>query len=271
MIFTPIAGGLGDVLSYYLEGELGYFRALRSAGVRTKVVVWSVSDQVESLFQFNPHVSVLDVRPFAAVDGMTTGFRNYAQNLEPDFKLMTDAQHAATPWARPSFYFSPEEAVAARDIANAEPYVAIHPFAGRPERSLARVGIARQVVSAAAKWGRVVVLGGNSHRRNGGVSLDLREGFDFEHPNVINLVNKFSVPLQAHVASRATKFIGSISCYNCVAQACGVPALVFGSTANRKDMASGGSVFKKMRDNGTPVHYLDRRPDVSEIVRGFLK
>jgi hypothetical protein len=269
MIFTPIAGGLGDVLTYFLDGELGYFRAAKRLGYTTKVVVWSVSDQARSVFEGHPDIDEIDMRAFAPVAHMTDIFRSYAASVVPQARLMTDTERAEIPWVRPEFHLTPDEAEIARRIEAGAPYVAVHPFAGKPERDLVRAGIARSVVEAAASDGRrVVVLGGDS-LRNG---RPIKESFESNNPNVISLVNKFSVRLQAHVASRAAKFIGSVSCYNCVAQSCGVPALVFGSAGNRYDMTHGGSVFKKMRDNGTPVHYLDRRPDLfGDLVREFCR
>lgn len=266
MIFTPIAGGIGDLLTYYLEGELGYFEALVRSGRRTKVVVWSDSDQARSVFERNPWINAIDVRPFRPVAGLTDGFRAYAQQTTPGDRLLSEDDPAFA-WTRPSFYLSPEEWEIAATLRSWEPYVAVHPFAGQPERSLAKTGLARVIVETAAKHGRVVVLGGNSVRG----ATNIFEGYDIPHPCVLNLVNTGTVRLHALAASRATKFIGSVSCYNCVAQSFGVPALVFGSARNRHDMVFGGSVFAKMRDNGTPVYYLDNQPNVAEIVEGFLR
>lgn len=267
MIFTPIAGGIGDLLTYYLEGELGYFESLVRSGRRTKVVVWSDSDQARSVFEHNPWITEIDVRPFRPVAGLTDGFRGYAQQTTPGDRLISE-DDPAMKWRRPDFFLHPDEYPLMSELLAAEPYVAVHPFAGQPERSLAKTGLARVIVETAAKHGRVVVLGGNSVRG----ATNIFEGYDIPHPNVISLVNRGSVRLHALAASRARKFIGAMSCYNCVAQTFGVPALVYASVRNRRDMAVGGSVFAKMRANGTPVHYLDDAASFkADIVREFVR
>lgn len=268
MIFTPIAGGIGDLLTYYLEGELGYFEALVRSGERTRVVVWSDSDQARAIFARNPWIDSIDVRPFRPVAGLTDTFRDYAQKTTPGARLLRDDDRRV-PWKRPPFFLDPQETDLEAALRAWEPYVAVHPFAGEPERSLAKTSLPRAIVDIAALNGRVVVLGGDSMR---GARRIFEQNLDISHPNVISLVNRGSVRLHALAASRAAKFIGTMSCYNCVAQSFGVPALVYASARNRIDMMVGGSVFAKMRANGTPVHYLDDAASFkSDIVREFLK
>lgn len=269
-IFAPMAGGLGDILQYYLDGEFGYFPALKRVGVTLAVKLWSVSNKAPDLFSYHPAVDHILTQPFAHVARLTDGFRPFAARTEKKFRLMSEPERRCAPWERQPFYLSPDELRMASEIEARAPYIAVHPFAGGPDRSLVKAGIARTIVNVAADSFPVVVLGGNSNR-NSGVPISVFEKFEDDecYPNVINLVNKGSVRLHAHVASKAAKFIGSVSAYNCVAHSCDVPALVFGSANNRRDMKVGSSVFKKMRDKRTPIHYLDQAPDVATIVREF--
>lgn len=273
-----MAGGLGDIMTYYLEGDLGYFPVLHERGFKTKVTAWSVSNQIRPLFMYNSHIDVLTTPPFGPVEGLTDGFRTYAQSVEPEWRLLRDDERAHVPWQQPTFPLTPAEQQMADDITGA-PYIAVHPFAGRPERSLMRAGIAREIVDTAAERMLVVVLGGNSLRDKrapdgSGRSMGtahLIESYGNEGRNVCSLTNQFSVRLHAYIAQHATKFIGSVSAYNCVAQHFKIPSLVFGSAGNRNSMRAGaGSVFKKMRDNGTAIHYLDQNPKVRELVGRFL-
>lgn len=267
-IFTPIAGALGDVLENYLDGELGYFRALKSAGAVTAVKLWAVNNQSPELFRFNPYVDHVLTEPFALAAGRTGGFRAWAAKSEPTFRLMTDAEHAL-PWERPQFFLSPPERQVAAEIEAAGPYVALHLFAGKPERRLD--SIALHLIEHVSRHARFVILGGDSTRTEYAPD-HIREHSPVEDGlNLFNLVNKHSVRLHAHLASKAARFIGSVSAYNSVAQSCGVPALIFGSPQNRRDMIAGGSVFKKMRDNRTRIYYLDDLPDVPRVVGEFLK
>lgn len=278
-IFTPMAGGLGDILTNYLDGELGYFPALKRIGATTAVKMWCVNPAAPELFRHYPHVDLVLSEPFALAAGKTDDFRAWAQAGERRFRLMSDPERTCATWERQPFYLSPEEATMAASIEALAPYVVVHPFAGRPERSLSAAGVTRNVIKEAAKHYPVVVLGADSTRNDGRALTALTERFEINHPvlltflmgNVVSLVNQFSIRLHAHVASRAARFIGSVSCFNSVAQACGVRSLVFGSTTNRRDMRIGGDVFAKMRTNGTAVHYLDQGPKIAAAtVREFL-
>lgn len=269
-IFTPMVGGLGDILTYYLDGELGHFPRL---GATTAVKLWTACDQAADLFKHHPYVDHILPNLFWPAAGLTDGFRAWAAAGETRFRLMTDEERASVPWRRPEFYPSPGEADVARKIEEAGPYIAIHPFAGAPARSLSRLGVARIIVGAAAKNNRVVILGGDSYRSGSTAfagTVQLIERFESEHPNVTSLVGKYSVRLHAHLASKAAKFIGSVSAYNCVAHACNVPALVFGSADNRRAMLSGaGSIFARMRERSTPIHYTDTPIDYAKLVGAF--
>lgn len=273
-IFAPMAGGLGDILSYYLDGELGCFAAAKAAGYETAVKLWAVNNQSADLFRYNPHVDHVLTELFAPAFGKTDDFRSWADDGEPTFRLMTDGERDSFWYEKPRFYLSPEEADVAMDIEAGAPYVAIHPFAGAPARSLAKHNLAQVIAAAAAEQTRVVLLGGDSNRNDGRLSVRLVERIEIPHPhpNVVNLVGKHSVRLHAHVASKAKAFIGGVSAYNCVAHSCGIPALVFGSPDNRRSMQEGaGAVFAKMRDQGTQIHYLDTRLDYPKLVKDFLQ
>lgn len=274
-IFAPMAGGLGDILSYYLDGELGCFAAAKAAGYETAVKVWAVNNQSADLFRFNPHVDHTLVEPFGpALVGKTDDFRPWAAAMTPTFRLMTDGERESLWYEKPRFYLSPEEGDVAMDIEAGAPYVAIHPFAGAPARSLAKHNLAQTITALAAEKTRVVLLGGDSNRNNGRVSMRLIERIEIPHPhpNVINLVGQHSVRLHAHVASKAKAFIGGVSAFNCVAHSCKIPALVFGSPDNRRAMQNGeGAVFAQMREQGTEIHYLDRRIDYPNVVGGFCE
>lgn len=269
-IFTPMAGGLGDILTNYLDGELGYFPVLHNNGAETAVKLWSVCNHAPDLFAYHPHVDHVLSEPFSQAHGKTDTFRDWAADGEMDFRLMTEPERTA-PWVRQPFYLSPEEQAFWHDIEAGGPYIAIHPFAGGPARSLVKHDLARIIVTAAACRNRVVILGGDSVR-NGLTRQVLIEKFEIKHPNVLILVNNYSVRLHAHVASKATAFIGGVSAYNCVAHCCGIPALVFGSTDNRRSMLDGsGSIFAKMRERATPIHYIDTPINYPKLVGAFCE
>ncbi len=126
MIFTPIAGGLGDVLTYYLDGETGYFRALKNLGHATKVTFWSVSSEARKVFQGNPYIDMIEEKPFGRVAHLTDGFRPYAANNERIARLMTDDERATTLWERPQFHLDIAETEVAARLREWEPYVAVH-------------------------------------------------------------------------------------------------------------------------------------------------
>jgi ADP-heptose:LPS heptosyltransferase len=271
-IFVPMAGGLGDILSYYLHSELGCFSAAKAAGYTTAVKLWAVNNQSAELFRHCPQVDHVLTQPFGPARGKTDEFRAWAAEGEPDFRLMTDGERDSFWYEKPRFYLSPEEGEIAREIEAAGPYVAVHPFAGGAARSLAKHGLARPIISEAAKYGRVVVLGGSSNRNDGLVSMRLLEQYKPFDINETSLVGLYSVRLHAHIASKAKAFIGSVSAYNCVAHWSDVPALVFGSPDNRRAVERGdGAVFAKMREANTAIHYLDTRIDYPKVIGDFCE
>lgn len=270
-IFAPMAGGLGDILTNYLDGELGCFAAAKAAGYETAVKLWAVNNQSAELFRHCPQVDHILTEPFGPAHGHTDDFRDWAAAGEPTFRLMSDGERDSFWYEKPRFYLSPEEGDVASEIAgnSRSPYIAIHPFAGAPARSLAKHNLARMVIDIAARHERVIVLGGDS-TRSGLVTQRLVERYDIPNKNVLSIVGRYSVRLHSHIAANAKAFIGSVSAYNCVAHSMKIPALVFGSPDNRRSMQQGdGSIFAKMRDAKTSIHYLDTKIDYTTLIGDF--
>lgn len=280
-VSIPMAGGLGDILMYYCEGDLGYFKGIKQRwpDITTKVLTYSVSDQVHHLFAHHPFVDVHEHCPWPQ-GGISGPLETYALGhahpappngggwtwLSKHDKSLYDLTSVRDP-----FYLDLGEAEVAAYLEERPPYVVVHPFAGSPDRDLAsrrEINFPR-MIRALADNCHVVLLGGSSYR--GDQARRIVESAELPwHANLTNLVNHCSVRLHAHVTSKASKFIGTVSAYNCVAQQYQVPSQLWTTPRNAQLMRiEKNGVFMLMRENDADVISWDHMPEdpISEMVR----
>lgn len=244
-------GGVGDLLLAHLrEGSAaGRVQALRrehpGAFVRLAIMP-TVADAV-GLFAGAPEVDELVYRPW---DGSGSAFEGAAC---AGFFRMPEG----LAWERPQIPLSPDEAEQAEALEAGEGFVVLHPFAGTDDRDwrgkLEAAAVARAIV--AAGW-RVVVLGGSTIRREGRGEVrevSRPELAAFEIPGVVNLVDRASLRLQAHLATRARRFVGAFSSFHCAALACGVPAYLVAPAALRAFFEGEHPVYGRLADRADSV------------------
>lgn len=264
--YTAMAGGLGDILMYYSEGDHAYLKALKTERAdgketTTKVITYSVSDQVYKLFEHHPYIDVKDHRPFAP-DLRDTSLEDYAaRHAGAGFHPITPyVRNQLSKESRPPFYLDPSEADLAAHIIGTGPYIAIHPFAGAPDRDLASQVRLDGILAKLCETQCVVMLGGSSYRLDRDVPMPERSVWS-KRPNLFDLVNVGTVRLHAHMTAKAAKFIGTASAYNCVAHQHRVPTQLWTNATNRKCIATEPhGIFAMVRDQGTAVHYFDQMP-----------
>lgn len=246
---VPLAGGLGDILlKYLLPGDCGYIADLRRGEPDAKVRGHVMST--------NPHSAV-----FAA--GLFDEMR--VETWDGDYRAFLDRsggrriEQSRYRWVRPEIALTTQERKLADGLGS---FVAVHPFAGTANRAWAdRLDLERMVDVLCDAGLTVVMLGGSSVRTagKGKVTVEhLNDVFTMERPGLVNLVNRYGVRLQAHLAARAQRFIGSFSCYHCAAFACDVPSLVLAPADFRGFFSAGHPVYGVMAARQqTRIHYFE--------------
>lgn len=192
---------------------------------------------------------------------MQEGWKAKAEQLKSDREqLSVVAARLSLPWTQPRLILTPDEQRLRDDlVTSGEPYVVLHPFAGDPDRSLlATLGLTRlnQVINQITDQGwRVVVVGGSSLRLENRVT-DLREHFESTNPSVTNLVGK-PLRVQLAIASKAGRYLGSFSSFQCLAACMHTPMLILAPKHLRENMLKADhGIFWLTRNQGSPVMYF---------------
>jgi hypothetical protein len=222
---VEIRGGLGDVLFRYLQpwSDSGMVPALRKTepDAIVQLLVMSTAPAASELFS---ECKLFDQIIFADWDGDPAAFER--RNIAGHRRVYREGFG----WERPTIGLTVGERTTAEAIG-AQPFIAVHPFAGTPDRDWRGKVDVGAILSGLASLGLgVVVLGGSSTRTEGrrGTTrkVDLVESLDRDARGIVNLVGRSSVRLQAELACRAACFVGSFSAYHCAAMAMGVPSFV---------------------------------------------
>lgn len=218
-------GGIGDALLAFLRpgGDAGYVANLKRGepDAFVRCAVMTTTPEMSEIFCHVPQFDEVVYRPW---DGEGGRFR--ADAMRDHFAVPRDGA-----WSQPEVPLTPAERLLADELESGGPFVALHPFAGTSNRSWegSQVNPAAIVGAIAASGMRVLVLGGSSSRREGRGAVRVVERpelFDVEMPRAVSLVNRASIRLQAYLASRAARFVGTFSCFHCVALARGIPAFL---------------------------------------------
>jgi hypothetical protein len=255
-----IVGGLGDtILRYLLPGDCGYVEGLRRREPRARIVCALMSTNPRAAEFVSPLFDGVICGPW---DGDERGFL-------ARWSAARSIDRSLGAWRRPAIVLSPEERAVADELDGC---IALHPFAGTDNRDWSRrVDLMALVDRLCAAGLRVAVLGGSSSRREGRGAVTEREiveRFDMERPGLTNLVNRASVRLQALVASRARRFVGSFSCYHCAAFAMDTPALVLAGIEFKSFFAQAHPVYGTMSERPqTQIHYFEDGDLASRILK----
>ena len=248
-------GGVGDVLLAYLrEGsEAGYVAALRGRepGAFVRCALMATTPDACNLFAGGATFDELVARPW---DG--DGLRFAAEAFAGFAQVPRSGE-----WRRPWLPLHEDELALSNDLEAGGGFVALHPYAGTPNRRLwGNVDVPEIVDAIAVAGNRVVVLGGSCSRRQGRGTVEeltLHESCTIAGNRVLNLVGRASLRLQAHLASRARRFVGSFSAFFCGALACGVPSFVVAPPDLRDFFAADHPTYGRLaaRD-GSPIAYF---------------
>lgn len=254
-------GGFGDVLLSYLILETGYIKALkeREPDCKIRVAIMSHNPVSRSIFEHHPLIDEILYEDWNE-NRKKEFFRQTSEGcvtiespgLVENFGLVPGSVQCCAStkstelhlmlkdltYEQPTIYLIPEEQKIADDIVSCGKFVAFHPFGGYLPRSWqGKVDIKKVIDDLCDVGVRVILLGGSSDRITDHKQR-LIEEFDYERPGLVNLVNKHSMMLHSYVCSKADKFIGTMSCYNCVAVAYKIPILFLTIQGDESHMCS---------------------------------
>lgn len=256
---TPKHGGMGDVLvECFREGSnLGYFKALKARGDRTRLILTSHRPYMDDLFTGNPYIDTMD------------------RNVGDPGQWLSDQEKATLTWERPEFYLDDAEKAIIKSFP--ADYLAVHPWSTQVKK-VVPLDLHDLIEPLCAKNQPVVLLGGtyrgSYYTQNTFQQMAhyIEEFTGFEHPLFLNAPNKLSVRAQAFLAAHATKFIGAQSAYACAAEIYGVPSLIIGyGDAPLHDVAF---AFRRgpVTHHPHPMMLRARVPTgINEAINRFLK
>ncbi len=223
--YTTMRGGIGDLLIYMMRpgSDLGYFADLKSRGHKTMVEVIANHAFSRDLFTNMPNVDYVKFNGFGVANGES-------------FQRLRFNHERALEWRPPQIALDADEQ-RIFDKITAEPYVAVHFFASGADRIL-------------PAWGKLLV----ELRKTGVRTVLLGSETQDDLPPKLRL--------HVAVAQRATKFIGSQSCFNCAAQLARVPSFVI---VNRSK--SDQSIYNLMHQNHARIEAWNVGKPLDRIYR----
>jgi hypothetical protein len=214
-LYVQFIGGIGDILlAMYKPGSpLGYFPALKARGDTTMVEAHANTDVARVLFENLPYVDHIR-------------FRGYSQKFDtaPGVQFERLKNWDGLMWEPPRLILDDEDDRIISEIA-AKPYVTVHIAASLPEK--VPPDIEKLLAGLAEARVRTVLVGVEAHDNDKAVKGNRTQGFRKlldKYPDLICLRPGLRLHIAAVMFSR--KFIGTLSCFNCVAQLSAIPSFV---------------------------------------------
>jgi len=216
-IFTYAGGGLGDIYYLCLMDNWAYFKDIKKQNPKTKIhaVLSSPNPLSQEVMEYNPYIDKLDyIKPNDRRGMLLTSFKQkgYTDIAKIDKKKLKKDH---------TIYTNKEDKIFIKNIQEqvGSKYIVIHPFCNdalkkvkkgqRESRYVFPVKEYFPLIEDLANLGyKIVIYGGNA--RNPKL---LREEFLYEHPNVVDLIDKLNARTAALILSNASGFIGTYSCF----------------------------------------------------------
>lgn len=268
-IWTAAAGGLGDVFVTYLHSghDAGYFKSLKEKYPNSKVkfFISSVNPSSGSFLTHNPHIDEIVFAEFSQ-----DWYERIAASVG-DYRRFSCDELAELTWERPELHLDEAETRMVEEIKSLGKYVVLHAFSGGLERSWqGRMDVPRVIDAICDQGYPVVAVGGSSMRLNEYRSI--KEHLPYKKDGFHNLLNQQTCRLHAYVTANAWRFIGSASCYSCIAAEYGVPSLLFADRHSQWQLENDqGGVFSMLRAAKTPLHcWTDMPADSIGVIRDYL-
>jgi len=247
-LFSQLNGGIGDILLGMMKpgSHLGYFPALKARGDSTMLSVHANTDAAIQLLERLPYVDHIQFRAKTLrIDG------------PPDYQVLRT--WADLPWQQPQLALDDEEQSILADIAR-KPYIAVHMAAAQSNRVPPNP---EKLLAGLATIGRPTVLLGVETNDDGlSVSGNRVEGIRSKLAGTPHILLPPKLRLHVAVAQRATKFIGTVSCFNCAAQLAHVPSFILVNRSCKDppiyDMMAKNGVHIEAWNVGRPVEHIYR-------------
>ena len=213
--YLAYGGGLGDVVWDFLRDKnAGYIGALkREHNADIRVYTLCHNDGVMDLFQESPYISEHinePWRPPSAED-----IQRFSQPIDGYQPLQrTEYRHAAfgpsLAYEQPRLFLSKVETDRLNELCSVRPLIVLQPFAGLSDRDALDFNSLRALVYEIVHLepnARIVVVGKN-HERTHKYS---KEEVTFEHPNLVNLIDKEGIRFGYYLVANCDAFGGAHS------------------------------------------------------------
>lgn len=221
--FHLLSGGLGDLIwMFFADPVLRRLSALRKKYPAFKLQLVVSSLNSNSWEVFRGQADCLRSAPYPVFfESVQLGMGlPYVGDLPDLYDLEEQPIHC---------FLTPEE----KAFVNGFPlgFVAVHPFAGDPDRSVMR----KIDVKATAKFihrlvGKPVVIFGGSHTRTwSGKPVIQKESFQCKESYITSLVDEVNIRVALHLLNRASWFVGTHSALMLAAWRFEIPTLILGS------------------------------------------
>ncbi len=214
LAYLALGGGLGDVVWDFLHHRLTPFLPglVRDFSYRIRVITCCHNDGVVDLFKHHPwvHEHVTEQWNLPS-EGQEARFNGPIDDFFP-LRDSTLAVHTGQVIVReiPRFYLSADEQAWADDLLSQRPVITLQPYAGLSDRDGfddLRLGHLCEYLVALDPDVRVLVLGKNHERGH----KYTHETCTFEHPRVINLIDRVGIRVGIYLVERSDAFAGAHS------------------------------------------------------------
>lgn len=259
---SHLAGGLGDVMLGYFHPNFatGYAKSLKEKHPNHKfrLVICSSNPHAKEIVEANPHVDEVISFPFSD---------DFVDVVTENTKDSIDIGHGIhdLTWEKPEIFLNPEEQIAYDKLISLPKLVCLHPFAGDDMRcwkfQKGEWHINKIINFLCDNGFNVALLGGSSIRTLNAVEIPLEEEYSFYRPGVVNLINAASIKLQCKLSAKSQFYIGSNSCYSCIAASHKVPSLVVMPEHLREWVRPDVGIFGMFYENQTQCYYWDQYPE----------
>ena len=213
--YLSYGGGLGDVVWEYLRDKRAWWvePLFRDYGARIRVYSMCHNDGVEDVFRHHPFIEAHINEPWQPPTVEIA--RRFSQPIDGYLPLHHDhyvygAFSGTLDLTKPALYLSADEERQLAGLLSHRPCVVVQPFAGLSDRDAFNSTTLKQLVERLVFLCpdvQVIVVGKNHERAH----KYTREAVGFEHPNVVDLIDKIGIRLGYHLVRRCDAFCGSHS------------------------------------------------------------
>jgi len=243
-----INGGLGDLLvEYFRSREWGVIKQLKeeNPSLKVKAVICSHNSNTKDFLEYCPLVDKVETHH--GFNFHLSDAKNIVQYICPQQKDWTFIGDAFYMWKHitpvaPKVYLNAADKDLVERTKKSGPYIALHPFAGTPDRICFSQENYRILISRIIEetGHNVVILGGKHQRTIGEAEGEvtqrstIHEAFDSFRPNAISLVNKASCRASVQIAKNAAAYVGNYAGLIMAPWTEEIPTLVHIAESHRK-------------------------------------